>query len=169
MGKLTKSLKAVSQQLNDVQNGINQMQTLGEELGKNSFRVAEAALRTGYAYAKAETGETINHPLLPNASPVLDKDKLKGANSWTQEALKARFGTCKEAYGYLRNVYQIKLPAQSWKNIVAAFNGTSDDIPIEQRVIQLEQTVVQQAQYILVLEGKINQIEIQLQHFLKNR
>lgn len=163
MGKLTKSLKAVTQKLDDVQNGINQMQTLGEELGKNTFRVAEAALKTGYAYAKAETEEAFSHPLLPSASPILEKDQLKGAAFWTEETLKARFGSCTKTYQHLKKKYNIKLNSPSWKNVVAAFNGTGNEIPIEERVTELEQKVVQQAQYIVTLEQKIDEMRLQLQ------
>jgi uncharacterized coiled-coil protein SlyX len=163
MGKLTKSLKAVTQKLDDVQHGINQMQTLGEELGNNTFLVAEAALKTGYAYAKAETEEAFSHPLLPSASPILEKDLLNGAAFWTEETLKARFGSCNKTYQYLKKTYNIKLNSPSWKNVVAAFNGTGDEIPIEERVTQLEQKVVQQAQYIVTLEQKIDEMRLQLQ------
>lgn len=166
MGKLTKSLKAVTQKLDDVQNGINQMQTLGEELGKNTFRVAEAALQTGYAYAKAETENISSNCILPSTSSILDKDKLNEAAFWTEATLKARFGTCNKTYQYLKKVHNIKLNSPSWKSVVAAFNGTGDEISIEQRVKQLEQKVVQQAQCIVNLEGKIDEMRLQLQQMM---
>ena len=47
MGKLTDSLKNTSQRLNALQQGIRQMQSIGEELADNTLVVAEAALRAG--------------------------------------------------------------------------------------------------------------------------
>ena len=89
--------------------------------------------------------------------------QLKGAAFWTEATLKARFGTCNKTYQYLKKTYNIKLNSHSWKNVVAAFNGNGHEIPIEERVTELEQTVFQQAQYIVTLEQKIDEMRLQLQ------
>lgn len=162
MGKLTKSLKEATKKLDQVQYGINQMQELGQEITENTFRVAETALRTGYLYAKAEAEETETQPLLPGGSPVAEKNQLKDETHWTEASLKAKFGSYDAAYRYLRDVRGIKLRSRSWKNIVDAFNEGVEELSLTQRVVQLEQTLTQQTQYIATLEAKIHQMHLQL-------
>ncbi|MGF1492199.1 MAG: hypothetical protein ACFBSC_07070 [Microcoleaceae cyanobacterium] len=104
MGKFTESLSDTSQQLQQVKQGIRAMQELGQEMLDNTFNVAEAGLRTGYAYAKAEDGETIpqQQKLLQPTSNVLDQELLNREEFWTQKSLKARFGKHYAAYRYLK-------------------------------------------------------------------
>jgi ribosomal protein S15P/S13E len=173
MGKLTDSLKAVTQQLGEIQHGIDRMQELGQELADNTLTVTDAALRTGYAYAKAEaeianaqSGEIMSQLALPSAPTALDADQLGGATRWTEKLLKARFGTCKAAYQYLRDTHGIRLKKQSWKNIVDAFNGAVDDRPPEQRIAQLEQTLARQGQQIAMLAAKVNELTTHLQRVM---
>ncbi|MFB2978681.1 hypothetical protein [Microseira sp. BLCC-F43] len=162
MGKLTKSLKEATKKLDQVQYGINQMQELGQEITENTFRVAETALRTGYLYAKAEAEETPTQQLLPGESHPSEKNQLKGETHWTEASLKAKFGSYDAAYRYLRDVRGIKLRSRSWKNLVDAFNEGVEQLSLAQRVVQLEQTVNQQTQYIATLEEKIHQMQQQL-------
>ena len=177
MGKLTDSLKSTTKQLSEIKHGINQMQDLGRELADNTLRVADAALRTGYAYAKAEADttqpvEVLPQPQLTLAPVVLDADQLGKATRWTEELLKARFGSHHAAYRYLRDAHSISMSNRSWKNIVDAFNSATDDPPLAQRVAQLEQTVAQQEQHIAFLEEKLNEVTLHLQQVMsvvKNR
>lgn len=166
MGKLTDSLKNTSQRLNALQQGIRQMQSIGEELADNTLVVAEAALRAGYAYAQAEA-ETLaegDRPL-----PAIAPSSSPAPSDWSVEALKARFGTCAKAYHHLRDRHGITLKSRSWQAIATAFQqaeaaqtapSPAGDRPssaqtLEERVSQLEQTVTAQALQIAELQAQI--------------
>lgn len=164
MGKLTDSLKAATQQLSEIKHGINQMQELGQELADNTITVAEAGLRTGYAYAKAEETLTQSQLVSP-ASKILDAEQLGSASSWTEKALKERFGSCDKARQYLQNDYNICVN-RSWKKVVDAFNNTEGDRSLIQKVAELEQAVALQGQYIAVLETKLNEVILNLQQLM---
>lgn len=174
MGKLTDSLKATTARLGAIKHGINQMQELGRELADNTLVVADAALRTGYAYAKAEAAiaqsvvvESLPMQALPSTTEVPDSPQLGQAKQWTEKTLKERFGDHHAAYRYLRDTYGIQMRHRSWKNIVKAFNNNSEDCTLTQRVVQLEQTVAQQGQYIAVLEQRLNEVVLHLQQLIK--
>lgn len=64
MGRLTDSLKKASKKLDDIDIGIDQMASLSEELAKNTANVADASLKLGYAYAKAEEESTLDNSAL---------------------------------------------------------------------------------------------------------
>lgn len=170
MGKLTDSLKNTSQRLNALQQGIRQMQSIGEELADNTLVVAEAALRAGYAYAQAEA-ETVaegDRPL-----PAIAPSSSSASSDWSVEALKARFGTCAKAYRYLRDRHGVTLKTRSWQAIAAALQEAeasaqaapsvttpAGDRPsgaqtLEDRVSQLEQRVTAQALQIAELQAQI--------------
>jgi hypothetical protein len=150
MGKLTKSLKAATQKLSDLKEGIAEMQQLSQELADNTLEVADAALRTGYAYGKAEAAsmETQSSPeqkqgtkaltsdrptdsaMLDNGA-ILDADQLKGATQWTERALKARFKTLEPANHYLKETYGLEIAKKrkTWQDIVDLFNGKQPIVP----------------------------------------
>ncbi|NJO72038.1 MAG: hypothetical protein HC825_10900 [Oscillatoriales cyanobacterium RM1_1_9] len=141
------------------------MEELGQELVGHTFDAAEAGLRAGYAYAKAETGEAFLEP--PVAQPALQPSPVilssnllnTGETRWTKASLKAQFTDLNTAYRHLREVHGIKLSKRSWEGIINAFNGVSHSSKsLEQRVQQLEQKVVSQEERIAVLEAKIHQI-----------
>lgn len=169
MGKLTDSLKASTRKLQDIKQGIHQMQQLGQELGDNTFKVAEAALKAGYAYAQAEaelaTGET-----------VVEGKYLPESPFWTVANLKERFKTCNAAYQHLKIEYGVTLKNRSWQAIADAFNqipkdafnqnqtqtqthiqNKNDRPSLEQRVVQLETLMQSQQQQIASLEGQLQQ------------
>ncbi len=176
MGKLTDSLKNTSQRLNALQQGIRQMQSIGEELADHTLVVAEAALRAGYAYAQAEA-ETLaegDRPL-----PAIAPSSPPEPSDWSVEALKARFGTCAKAYRHLRDRHGVTLKTRSWQAIATAFQeaeasahaespaGESGDRPsdaqaLEDRVSQLEHLVTAQAL-------QISELQAQVQALLANR
>lgn len=164
MGKLTDSLKETTQKLGDIKQGIHEMQQLGRDLADNTLEVADAALRTGYAYAKAEsskTGKKTEHLL--NLNPkMLDADQLNQTTYWTQKLLEARFGSFNATYEYLRDVHNIRVKHRSWKKLVDIFNGNLDARSPEQRLASLEQITLQQEQRINELETKL----IELTHRL---
>ncbi|AFY66471.1 hypothetical protein [Geitlerinema sp. PCC 7407] len=169
MGKLTDSLKNTSQRLNALQQGIRQMQSIGEELADNTLVVAEAALRAGYAYAQAEA-ETVaegDRPL-----PAIAPSSSSASSDWSVEALKARFGTCAKAYRYLRDRHGVTLKTRSWQAIATVLQDAeasaqaaptatpAGDRPasaqtLESRVSQLEQQVTAQALQIAELQAQI--------------
>ena len=60
MGRLTDSLKKASEKLSNIDIGIDKMASLSEELAKNTANVADASLKLGYDYAKAEVEETLD-------------------------------------------------------------------------------------------------------------
>lgn len=174
MGKLTNSLKATTRQLSDIKHGIRQMQELGQELSDNTLTVAEAGLRAGYAYAKAELeasnaqeNEARPKPkqALPFTAIPLNADQLENSTQWTIESLKSRFGSYQAAYQYLKNTHRITVKQRGWQHILAVFNsGVGDkNKPLEQRVAQLEETVVLQRREIVVLETRLDQTIFQLQ------
>ena len=169
MGKLTDSLKNTSQRLNALQQGIRQMQSIGEELADNTLVVAEAALRAGYAYAQAEA-ETVAEGDRPR--PAIAPSSPSESSDWSVEALKARFGTCAKAYRYLRDRHGVTLKSRSWQAIATAFQQAeasaqaapttmpAGDRPsgaqtLEARVSQLEQTVAAQALQIAELQAQL--------------
>jgi len=160
MGKLTDSLKETTQKLSDLKHGIYEMQQLGRDLADNTLEVADAALRTGYAYAKAEsgkTGEKTEH-LLDLNPKMLDADQLNQTTCWTQKLLEARFGSFNATYQYLRNVHNIRVKDRSWKKLVEIFNGNLDARSPEQRLASLEQITLQQEQRINELETKLTEL-----------
>lgn len=71
MGKLTDSLRKAAKDLDDIESGIDRIGNLGQELAENTGRVAEAAIRAGYSYAKAEARESeeTDVELAPKALP----------------------------------------------------------------------------------------------------
>ena len=60
VGRLTDSLKKASEKLSNIDIGIDKMASLSEELAKNTANVADASLKLGYDYAKAEVEETLD-------------------------------------------------------------------------------------------------------------
>lgn len=172
MGKLTDSLKATTKKLDDIKHGIQEMQELGRELADNTLNVADAAMRVGYAYAKAEVEQTESHAsqspvALPSAPSVLEPDHLIDSPYWTQELLKARFSTCRAAQQHLREIYRIRLKSCSWQKVVEAFNGSCPQPSSpEQRIAQLEETVLQQAHHITVLQNKLNDTILRLEKLM---
>jgi regulator of replication initiation timing len=177
MGKLTESLKTTANQLNQVKQGISQMRELGQELSNNTVQIAEAALRTGYAYAKAEAENEIAQSgssyslksISPATTNILALNELHsyGETYWTKELLRTHFGSCDRAYRYLRD-HGVKLSRKSWETVVNAFNGTnksSDNEPsIIQRIDRLEQAILQQNQRISMIEEKLNEALQQFRH-----
>ena len=157
MGKLTDSLKASTRKLQDIKQGIHQMQQLGQELGDNTFKVAEAALKAGYAYAQAEAE-------LAAGEMVVEVKCLPESPFWTVANLKERFKTCNAAYQHLKLEYGVTLKSRSWQAIADAFNqvqtqtqNKNDRSSLEQRVIQLETLVQSQQQQIASLERQLQQ------------
>jgi hypothetical protein len=74
MGRLTDSLKSASADLDAIETGIEKMGELGQELAENTINVADAALKTGYQYAKSEVQEregTVPSP--PKALPEVSQ------------------------------------------------------------------------------------------------
>lgn len=157
MGKLTDSLKETTQKLSDLKHGIYEMQQLGRDLADNTLEVADAALRTGYAYAKAESGKTGEKTkrLIDLSPKVLDADELHEAPYWTQKLLKTKFGSFNAAYEYLRDVHNIRVKHRSWNKLVDIFNGNLDARSPEQRLASLEHLFSQQEQRINGLETKL--------------
>ncbi|PZV19348.1 MAG: hypothetical protein DCF22_00265 [Leptolyngbya sp.] len=157
MGKLTDSLKGATQKMSDLKHGIHEMQQLGRDLADNTLEVADAALRTGYAYAKAESGKTgeKTERLLDLNPKMLDADQLNQTTCWTQKLLEARFGSFNAAYQYLRDVHNIRVKQRSWKKLVDIFNGNLDARSPEQRLASLEQLFSKQEQRINELETKL--------------
>ncbi|WP_421658379.1 hypothetical protein [Leptothermofonsia sp. ETS-13] len=193
MSKLTESLKATAEQLKQIKHGISQMRELGQELSDNTVQVVDAALRTGYAYAKAEAENGIVQPepsfpvksIAPTTTNILALNELRssGGTCWTAELLKTQFGGFNEAYRYLRNC-GFKLSQRSWKTVIDTFNGnlvngnldsfnkSSDrkfnkspdsESSILQRIAHLEQAIFQQERRIVMIEEKLNQALQQLQ------
>lgn len=62
MGSLTDSLRKTSEKLDSIESGIDRMSSLSEDLAKNTANVADASLKLGYAYAKAEEALTTDAP-----------------------------------------------------------------------------------------------------------
>lgn len=77
MGRLTDSLKKASSKLDDIELGVNQMASLSEELAKNTATVADASLKLGYAYAKAEEKVTPDPPASEQASEDISSEIAK--------------------------------------------------------------------------------------------
>jgi hypothetical protein len=163
MGKLTDSLKDTTQKLSDLKHGIHEMQQLGHGLADNTLAVADAALRTGYAYAKAEAGggdeksggDEKTKRLLDLNPKMLDADALRETSCWTQKLLEAQFGSFNATYHYLRDVHNIRVQHRSWKKLVDIFNGNLEARSPEQRLANLEQLFSQQEQRIKELETKL--------------
>lgn len=165
MGRLSESLKSGANRIDKVKKGVRKMKDIGDEMAENTVRVADAALRTGYAYAKAEAeavaGEIVSEeddrPLLPAAEPA----ENEGDIVWTKDSLKEKFGSLNAAYGYLKDRFDVTLSKRSWNTVVAAFNKPKAP-SLGDRVTQLERIVAQQQQYIAALEQKIEAIAQQL-------
>jgi hypothetical protein len=174
MGKLTDSLKATTKQLGEIKQGIQQMQALGHELADNTLNVADAALRTGYAYAKAEAEVAqpalIALPALPGAPTIPDADQLNGG-VWTEAKLKQRFGKLQAARQYLHEQYNVTSQPRSWKAAIALFNDleSTPDCSIEQRLTQLEQAVSQQQQQLAILMAQLGRVLQHLETHLETR
>ncbi|MEP0871524.1 hypothetical protein NDA01_17070 [Trichocoleus desertorum AS-A10] len=173
MGKLTNSLKATTKQLSEIKRGIHKMQELGQELADNTLTVAEAGLRTGYAYAKAElettsaqTNQVLSEPhqALPSTFTPLDAHQLENSTYWTIELLKSRFGSYQAATKHLKDVHGVSVKQRGWQHVVAAFNKGVDnrDKLLEQRVAQLEEVVSLQRREIAVLEARLDETVVQL-------
>lgn len=171
MGKLTDSLKETSKQLDRVKDGVRQMQALGEGIAENAEAVAEAGLRTGYAYAQVEAARAE----VERAEAGLSEVALE---PWTLETLKAEFGSAARAYAHLKTEFGVTLRSRSWANILATFNGEKSALPsqqpasarlslstssksdhsLEKRVVELERLTLQQADRIAVLEAKLESL-----------
>lgn len=170
MGKLTDSLKDTSKQLDRVKDGVRQMQALGEGMADNAQAVAEAGLRTGYAYAQVETARAD----VARAEAGLAEAAVE-AEPWTMKSLKAEFGSAAKAYTHLKSEFGVTLRSRSWANILAAFNGEKSALPsqqpaskklplsasskhghsLEKRVVELERLAQQQAARITTLEEQL--------------
>ncbi|MBO9998248.1 MAG: hypothetical protein J7641_04435 [Cyanobacteria bacterium SID2] len=161
MGKLTDSLKAATQQLSDIQDGVRQMREIGDEMSNNTLRVAEAALRTGYAYAKAEEDTIAEFVDDRSSQKALPEARSPETQSWTPQSLKAEFGKLNVAYQYLKETYGVKLSRRSWQAVAEALNRAKEapkPRSIEARVLELEKTVSVQTQYISKLEQQLNSL-----------
>ncbi|MEB3230006.1 MAG: hypothetical protein VKJ64_03280 [Leptolyngbyaceae bacterium] len=139
MGKFTDSLREATNQLKNIQQGIDAMTATGQDLADNALEVADAALRAGYAYGKAEVIQASQIALAspensvnPSVKPidvassefvVLDAGQLEGGDRWTQQSLKKRFGQFESAYQHLRDVHGIRPKKRSWQSVVDGFNG----------------------------------------------
>ena len=161
-------------QFDRIKQGIDNLADTAQDLAEEIPRVAESAMRLGYAYAKAEDGVETGvqqsadtddnqivdaefQPLLSSASNVLEPQHLKGETCWTKDALKARFGNCLKAYQYLQDVYGLKF-SRSWEKVIAAFNNKMNHATLEEKVIRLEQTIISQQNRIIKLEEKLDQV-----------
>ncbi|MDC0834579.1 hypothetical protein POG22_16440 [Geitlerinema sp. CS-897] len=180
MGKLTDSLKSTTQKLETIKNGIQNMKEIGDDLSDNTLRVAETALRAGYAYAKAEGGEVVESRVetdrdrasRPEAQfPQSESDRtLASPTVWTPETLKAKFGKLNEAYRYLKSTSGITLKTRSWATVVDAFNRLDESAreekslfsSLEDRLLNLEKIVAERSQYIKQLESKLEIMQARL-------
>lgn len=161
-------------QFDRIKQGIDNLADTAQDLAEEIPKVAESAMRLGYAYAKAESGvenvvqqsadpdgnEIVDaefQPLLSSASNVLEPEYLQGETCWTKDALKNRFGSCLKAYQYLHNVYGFKFN-KSWEKVIAAFNNEMNDVTLEKKMTLLENTVILQQQRIVRLEEKLDQV-----------
>ncbi len=96
-------------------------------------------------------------PVNSTGSHVLDREYLHQTETWTQESLKARFGSCTAAHQYLKETYGLKLN-RSWETIIGAFNGELNHYSLEKKLQMLEATVMSQQQRIKELEENMNQV-----------
>lgn len=167
MGKLTDSLKAAANELDQVKLGIRHMQALGNELADNAVSIAEAGLRTGYAYAQAEAAasDLSAQTALPASSQVLGLDLLQAYNTdrWTDALAKRHFKRADATYRYLRDRYGLKLARRGWKQLVEALNGEgqpqlTSNQSLTQRIADLEQQLQHQAQRITNLEQQLAEL-----------
>ncbi len=169
-----------------IKQGVNSLANTAEELAEKIPKVAESAMRMGYAYAKAEENfySSINlskeeiidveeiieadfEPIDSNSSQVLEKEFLDNTDYWTKAALTTRFGNCTAAYQHLKDQYSFKF-SRSWDKVIAAFNGelnhevglspASNEVNLDQKVEILENTVKSQQQQIKALEDKLNHV-----------
>ncbi|MGB3532660.1 MAG: hypothetical protein WBA13_03990 [Microcoleaceae cyanobacterium] len=169
-----------------IKQGVNSLANTAEELAEEIPKVAESAMRMGYAYAKAEENlyssidlsqeeiidveeiiEADFEAIESNSSQVLEKEFLDNTDYWTKKLLTSRFGNYTKAYQHLKDEYGFKF-SRSWDKVIAAFNGelnhefglspASNEVNLEKKVEILENTVKLQQQQIQGLEDKLNQV-----------